>query len=590
MTKNRASRNQSQLLSSNLNNQDPYLKRRLIFILAVIGVTALAFFLLWPKGPSDSEKAVKSFLSGWVKGNDKAMYSALSAESKANNSEAELTELIQSAEYTATVTSKKVIKTEQISDNEFTARVRINTKIFGALTLTYRLNTEGKDRSVGVKWLPELRFPELQHGEQLTRETELPARADLLTRDKQVLASGEGRSGAFSPAAADIVGQLGPIPDDQKDAYDEAGFPTDAQVGITGLERIFNNRLAGKPGGKLFAGSREIAASEPEPARSLRTSISPAVQEAAVAALAGRYGGVAAVDPSTGEVLALAGIASSAPQPPGSVFKVVTAVAGLEAGVIDQNSSFPAQQAAVLDGVELGNAHDELCGGTLKQAFAESCNSVFAPIGVKVGAKRLVATAEKLGFNRPAPWPGAASSTLPPAEEISGELAVGSTAIGQGMVLATPLTMASITSAVANNGSQPKLTLEAKPSVETTQTVTKSAAATVQQLMIETVRNGTGTAAAINGVSVAGKTGTAELESRKEKTDEESKENDSDEKTDTQSETEDKKPEEPTTNAWFVSYAPTGRPKIAVAVMLIRAGEGGAVAAPAAREVLLAGL
>src|SRR5581483_10797115 len=101
------------------------------------------------------------------------------------------------------------------------------------------------------------------------------------------------------------------------------------------------------------------------------------------------------------------------------------------------HTMFPYATYATLDGVTLNNANGENCGGSLETAFAVSCNSVFTPLGVKLGAPRLVATAERFGFNRDPGVPGAARSSLPAADAIQGELAVGSTAIGQGEVLAT---------------------------------------------------------------------------------------------------------------------------------------------------------
>ena len=162
------------------------------------------------------------------------------------------------------------------------------------------------------------------------------------------------------------------------------------------------------------------------------------MQEAAVTALAGRFGGIAVMRPSDGEVLGLAGVAYSAPQPPGSTFKIITLAGLLDAGLVKRNEKFPVQTSTTLEGVELENANGEACGGSLRESFAESCNSVFAPLGAKLGAKRLVETAEKFGFNEEPPVLGAASSTIPPADEIGDDLAVGSTAIGQGKVLDHP--------------------------------------------------------------------------------------------------------------------------------------------------------
>ncbi len=120
-----------------------------------------------------------------------------------------------------------------------------------------------------------------------------------------------------------------------------------------------------------------------------------------MAALGGQYGGVAVLDARNGSVLALAGIAFSGPQPPGSTFKLITTTAALEAGVVKLTDQFPIQTSTVVDGREVANAHNEACGGSFVEAFAESCNSVFVPLGPKIGSERLVDAAERYGFNSP---------------------------------------------------------------------------------------------------------------------------------------------------------------------------------------------
>jgi cell division protein FtsI/penicillin-binding protein 2 len=191
----------------------------------------------------------------------------------------------------------------------------------------------------------------------------------------------------------------------------------------------------------------------------VRTTIDPKLQRAAVEALAGRYGGVAAIQPETGEVLALAGIAQGSPQPPGSTFKIVTLAGVLDNKIAKANSSYPYTTGATIEGVEIQNANGESCGGSLRISFAHSCNSVFAPLGAKLGAQKLVETAEAFGFNQEPGLSGAARSTIPLPNEIGDDLAVGSSAIGQGKVLATPLEMALVGATIASGGVKPKPTL-----------------------------------------------------------------------------------------------------------------------------------
>jgi cell division protein FtsI/penicillin-binding protein 2 len=313
----------------------------------------------------------------------------------------------------------------------------------------------------------------------------------------------------------------------------------------------------------------------------VKTTIDPDLQEAAVAALAGRSGGVAVLDTRKGDVRALAGQAFSAPQPPGSTFKVLTTTAALEAGAVSLDDEFEITDGVNVGGRFLNNANGEFCGGTFREAFAESCNAVFAPLGPAVGNDKLVETAEAFGFNSPPSlYASRILSEVEPEEstiptEIGEEVDLGVSAIGQGEVLATPLEMASVSQTVANDGLRlPNaivLNKKLRPDPEPVRVMTKKTADEVTELMIGVVTEGTGTAGAIAEGQVAGKTGTAELGP---KPGEEDSENPVQIK-----------------DAWFTAFAPAEKPRLAVGVLLIEAeAAGGEVAAPIASEVLSAGL
>jgi penicillin-binding protein A len=450
--------------------------------------------------------------------------------------------------------------------------VEVHTRVFG----TIRGQIDVPVRDDRVAWRRELVFPGLAPGVKLSRRTQPPERGSLLSRDGKVIAKGpaDSRGAPLGPLSGSIAGSLAPEETArERRALYTRGFPRDWPVGQTGLEQAFETELAGRPGGELILGGRVIARARPRKAPPVLTTIDTRVQEAAVEALAGRFGGIAALDARTAEVRALAGVAYSAPQPPGSTFKIITTTAALEARLVKPSTKFPVQSAATIDGVELENANGELCGGSFQASFAHSCNSVFAPLGVKLGAERLVNAAERYGFNGEPSLPAELPSTLPPAAEIRSPLDVGSTAIGQGRVLATPLRLASVAQTVAAGGvrADPTLRREDRHS-RPVRVTTPQVARTIERMMIDVVRYGTGTAAAIPGVRVAGKTGTAELEDTRGQGAAEGP------------------PTESNTDAWFTAYAPARRPRVAVAVMLVRAGAGGATAAPAARTVLEAGL
>jgi cell division protein FtsI/penicillin-binding protein 2 len=528
--------------------------------------------------------------------------------------------------------------------------VRVRTRLWGTLSESFRLPVvagpdEGGER---VAWSRSLAFPGLRPGEVLSRHTALPPRATLKARNGSVLAEGPAnaagqRSSPLGPAADAVVGEVGPIPAGSRQALEAQGVPGNAIVGVSGLELAADERLRGTPGGELLAvsapagqsppsvgtsaagttagtssgtttgtavattagattasGERVLASVAPHAGSTVRTTISPALQSAAVSALGGQYGGVIVLEPTSGQVEAVAGIALEALQPPGSTFKMVTVSGVLQAGVANPRSTFADATEATLDGVELHNANGEECGGTLVEAFAVSCNSVFAPLGVKLGAARLVATAERFGFNHPPGIAGAVESTIPPAAEIQGELAVGSTAIGQDQVLASPLEMATVATTIADGGRRPTPSLVFEPSGgghPAVRAVSAATARTVRGMMIEVVRYGTGTAAAIPGVVVAGKTGTAELGSPSacaaggsEQKPAEGEEHATKEHPSEASSCAAEQSNPQNTDAWFAAFAPALHPKVAVGVLMVRDGAGGATAAPVARQVIEAAL
>jgi penicillin-binding protein A len=526
-----------------------------------------------------AEKAAKSFARAWSRGDTAAMYRALSAGAREHYSLAAFRAIYARNAATATARTWAIGRPKGSGDT-FTIPVHVSTRIFGAFDGGVRL----KASDGGVDWQPYMAFPGMRAGERLSRVTRMPARADLLARDGTPFSK-------LPDIAPDVVGDIGPMPADDVARLTALGYPAGAQVGVSGLQRFLQERIGGRPGGDLLAGGRRLAHSTPRPAPAVRTTISPSVERAAIAALAGRLGGVVAVRPRSGQILAFAGIAFSGLQPPGSTMKMVTLTGVLDAKLATPKTTFPYATAATLSGVQLSNANGESCGGTLALAFAVSCNSVFAPLGAKLGAQRLVDIAERFGFNHDPGISGAATSTIPAPGDIGDDLAVGASAIGQGRVQATTLQMVKVASTIALAGRSPKLTLAlpARPHATATERVIPAKVAhTVRRLMVGVVRDGTGVHAQIPGVEVAGKTGTAELVSTQKcppapdtsQPDQppvpESCQNQA-------SRTDD-------TDAWFAAFAPARAPRIAVCVMLVRNGAGGDTAAPAAREVMIAGL
>jgi len=350
--------------------------------------------------------------------------------------------------------------------------------------------------------------------------------------------------------------------------------------------------------------------------KGLRITISDAAQQAAVTALGDQRGAVVAIDPDTGAILAMVSTPSFEPAtlqgrnagpagnaletdpaeplrnraidatyPPGSTFKIITAAAALEAGVAGGGTSFPDPEELALPGstATIRNYDGEVCANgqsvSLTQAFVSSCNTTFGALGMQVGAEQLVATAEAFGFNQEIPFDlETLVSVIPEAAAFENDLpGVAQSAIGQRDVRATPLQMALLGAAVANQGeimepylvqevfnSEAQVESEASPIVWR-RAVSPATAAALAELMEKAVDAGTGFRAQIQGAAVGGKTGTAEIPG-----------------------------EAP--DVWFVGIAQAETddvtPRIVVAVVVEDGGAGGqdatggSVAAPIAKAVM----
>jgi cell division protein FtsI/penicillin-binding protein 2 len=566
-------------------------RRRLITRTLPLSLIALIAFILGASAgaPGSPEKeAAQRFVAAWEHDEFAAMYRELNPASQGKIELNDFALAYRDAEMTATMRSLEAgspgAASSQGGNEMVTVPTLADTVAFG----TVEQNLDLPFDEGGIAWDESLVFPGLRRGEHLKGQIELAPRAPILAADGSPLAEGpaEARAHPIGSAAIDVSGEVGTAEETEADVLARKGFPPGTPVGVSGLERAFNARLAGKPGGSLLAVSadgstRTLAEAEPQPGAPVKTTIDTGLQESAVSALAGRVGGIAVLDARNGDVRALAGQAFSAPQPPGSTFKMITATAALQKGIVSLDDEFEIANGANVGGRFIENANGEYCGGTFREAFAESCNADFAPLGPKIGNDDLVATAERFGFNSsPALYAPRIVAEVEPAEstiptEIGEEVDLGVSAIGQGEVLATPLEMASVAQAIGNNGvreptsivTNSKLRPEAKP----VRVMSKKVAGELTELMVGVVTGGTGYAGAIPEAQVAGKTGTAELGPRP------GEENSS-------------HPQQ-RKDAWFAAFAPADHAKLAVGVLLIEAeAAGGEVAAPAASQVLSAGL
>ncbi len=567
-------------------------RRRLVLRALPLTIIALIAFVFGASAgaPGSPEKdAAGRFANAWAAGEFAAMYRELNPASRAAIDVNDFATAYREAEQVATLRALDPGSPGDpaSADGKTLVPVPIAAETVAFGELEEKIELPWSDG--GIDWDPSLVFPGLEAGEHLGSQIDLAPRAPILAADGTPLAEGpaEEREHPLGSAAIDVTGEIGSPSEEDMPGLAHQGFAADTPVGISGLERAFNARLAGRPGGSLLAldesGAqvRVLAQAQPQPGAPVKTTIDPDLQESAVSALAGRAGGIAVLDARNGDVRALAGQAFSAPQPPGSTFKMITATAALKNDLVDLEDEFEITNGVNVGGRFLNNANGEYCGGTFRQAFAESCNADFAPLGPEIGNEELVATAEQFGFNSPPSLYKARiarevelpESTIP--TEIGEEIDLGVSAIGQGEVLATPLEMASVAQTIGNGGVREPTSIVAnrklRSEIEPVRVMSGKLAGEMTELMVGVVTEGTGAAGAIPEAQVAGKTGTAELGPKPGQENEENPVQIKD--------------------AWFAAFAPAEKARLAVGVLLIEAeAAGGEVAAPAAAQVLSTGL
>ncbi len=453
--------------------------------------------------PPAAQQLAESFARAWSQRDWRALYGELDGHARDAVPFASFAALERGDADLATATGARVGVASALGGGRFAVPMTVRTRIFGTLEERFVLTVAGARSSPAIAWDAPAAFPGLLPGEQLRRVDTAPARGRLLARDGSPLAD--------VASASNVIGTVGEASGALLEQTVAAGFPASTPVGLDGLEAVFQPQLGGRPGGSLYAGARLLASAAARPGADVRTSISPPLQSLAVTELGTSLGGIVVMAPDTGEVLAAAGRPLSELQPPGSTFKIVTLTAVLEAHLGTPASVYRYATSTTLDGFVLHNANGEDCGGTLTNAFAVSCNSVFAPLGVRLGAGNLLRAADAYGFNAPSPVAIAAESSLPPVS-LTDALQLGESAIGQAQVEASPLQMARVAATIALVGRRPVPTfalvgrLPRFPRV-----IPVSVARTVRALMHDVVSYGTGVAAQIPGVVVAGKTGTAEV-------------------------------------------------------------------------------
>ena len=443
----------------------------------------------------------------------------------------------------------------------------------GRLELTY----EDPD-GWRVAWTEENMWPGIDGAAGFEIDIKKAKRGAIVDRKGRVLAKGQAgsRRYPYGSVAGSTIGHLEPV---SKKEAGEGRDPGDL-VGASGLEQGLEDLLTASSGGDLLAvdesGKRleVLGSSPPGKPEDVKVTLDIEIQRAAENAYGSTTGGAVVMDPNNGDLLAVVssspfdpnnyvGVPDIAPfnralsgtYPPGSSMKVVTASAALDTGTVKPTTEVtgPKEYKGVhnFESGEFGSI-------SFTTATQNSVNTAFAQIAEDLGANKMFDYAERFGFNQKPTMPlEAATPSFPFPDDLS-DLMWG--AIGQAQVIATPLQMATVAGTVANGGvrMEPRIVKGDPPEGE--RAMTKKSAREMTTLMEAVVTGGTGTAANLGTPSVAGKTGTAEVfvEGGIKN------------------------------HAWFVCFAPSDDPQVAVAVVSELGGVGGQVAAPLARQILQA--
>jgi len=422
--------------------------------------------------------------------------------------------------------------------------------------------------------------------------------------------------------AANLLGYVSEINQTQLQREEYGDFRPGESLGQSGVERRFDAFIRGVDGGEQVEvdargrALRVVSRNDPRSGSNVLLTIDRRIQEAAEAAMAGKKGAVVAMNPTTGEILAMVSRPSFDPNlfaqrisgedwqriatdsthplqnrafqaqyPPGSIFKLIVAIAGLESGALKPETRFSDPGYFMLGNHKFDDwkkgGHGSL---DLRGAIVNSCNVYFYQAGLRTGIDEIVRVSREFGLGEP---PGLglgdeAKGSLPNPNARGrgqGPWTAGNTvvsSIGQGLVVTSPMQLLAMVSAIANGGTiyrpwvvkkivslSGDILEEYEPEAVRRVDVKPETLAFVRQAMLGVVDEGTGARSKIPGVPIGGKTGTAQVVKKGDE----------------------KRNPDVKDHAWFASFAPVDNPKIAVVVLVENGGFGGLVAAPVARAV-----
>ena len=538
-----------------------------IIIIILIIAGAISWYIISNMDQNKPEEVLNAYISCLENKDYEGMYTLISDSTKTRIDKdtyiSRNKNIYEGIEATNIEVSNINVVSDKNSSNYTVSYTMSFDTLAGNLSNNYTMTFDRQDdNKYYINWNSNLIFPGLEENYKVRVYSTTGSRGDILDRNGNVLATNneEGqREYPYGEIAAHLVGYIRGISAEELEAHSGEGYTESSLIGKTGLELAFEDRLRGKNGTGIYIVDENenvietIAETDVEDGEDIKTTIDIELQENIFNEFNGDNGFSIAMNPKTGEVLAMVSFPSfdsnnfitgfsdeewnslsndtdtpmlaryESTWAPGSSFKPVTGGIGLTTNSFTSNEDFGTSGLSWQNNSSWGDYYVTTLtrysgAANLRNALIYSDNIYFAKAALKIGADTFAEQLNKIGFNTSIDFPiSMSASQYSDTENFETEVQLADSGDGQGKVLVNPLHMASIYSAFVNDGNMIKPVIEYNSETEylIENAFTKEAAEEIRDDLIQVVdnSNGTGHEAKISGVTIAGKTGTAELKS-----------------------------------------------------------------------------
>ena len=544
-----------------------------ILVLSIAG--GVAWYIISNLDQNTPDEVLSEYISCLSNKDYEGMYSLLSESTKArvdkNTYIARNKNIYEGIEATNISISNITANIDKKSSNYTVTYTMTFDTLAGALSYDFTMGFDRQeDNKYYVNWYSNLIFPSLEETYKVRVYSNTGSRGDILDRNGKVLATtnenGE-REYPYGEVSAHLIGYVRGISSEELEAHKGEGYTESSIIGKTGLELAFEDRLRGKNGTGIYivdaneATLETIAETDIEDGEDIRTTIDIELQQEIYNEFDGDNGLSVAINPKTGEVLAMVStpsfdsnkfitgftdeewneLSSDENTPmfaryestwaPGSSFKPITGAVGLTTDSFTATEDFGSSGLRWQEDSSWGDFYVTTLttysgAANLKNALIYSDNIYFAKAALKIGGSNFADALQEIGFDKEIDFPiSMAESQFGSNNKFTSNSDLANSGYGQGKVLVNPLHVASIYSAFVNDGNMIKPHIEYLEETEfwVENAFTEEAANEIKDDLIQVVNNpnGTGYEARISGVTIAGKTGTAELKSSKDEEGEE---------------------------------------------------------------------